>query len=170
MESIDQLVERYGTEQRALIPLLLHIQKENNYLPRELVEQLADRMKLPRIQVFQVASFYKAFSLKPRGRHILTVCLGTACHVRGGERILEHLERTLKVKAGATTADKQFTLEAVNCLGCCALGPVVVLDGVYSGQMDIMKVERLLKKLERGEATPQAQATAQPQAQQERQP
>lgn len=170
MQSIDQLVEHYGAEQRALIPLLLQIQAEHNYLPRELLEQLADRMKLPRIQVFQVASFYKAFSLKPRGKHILTVCLGTACHVRGGARLLEHLERMLKVKAGETTEDKRFTLEAVNCLGCCALGPVVVLDGVYSGQMDVPKVDRLLKKLERSEATPQAQAAAQTPVRQEQRP
>ena len=108
-------------------------------------------MKIPLMQVFQVASFYKAFSLEPRGKHMITVCLGTACHVRGGVRLVKQIERVLDIKPGETTGDRQFTLETVNCLGCCALGPVMVLDGKYYGSMAASKVDRVLEKYTEGE-------------------
>jgi NADH-quinone oxidoreductase subunit E len=92
-----------------------------------------------------VASFFKAFSLKPRGRHLINVCLGTACHVRGAVRVLDEIERELGIKSGQTTGDLRYTLETVNCVGACALGPVVVIDGSYSGQMNSSKVKPLLK-------------------------
>ncbi len=151
--TIDTILERYGQEQRGLIPALLEIQKEYNYLPREALQEVSDRMAIPMIQVYQVASFYKAFSLKPRGKHIITVCLGTACHVRGGELLIDQIGRLLNIKASETTKDMQFTLEAVNCLGCCALGPVMVLDGKYYGSMAISKVERVLNKFMEREVT-----------------
>lgn len=146
IKEIDTILDKYGQEQRWLIPSLLAIQKVYNYLPPEALERVSERMKIPSIQVFQVASFYKAFSLEPRGRHIVTVCLGTACHVRGADRLIDQVGRELEVKPGETTKDNQFTLEAVNCLGTCALGPVMVVDGKYYGNMVANKVERVLSK------------------------
>lgn len=146
INKINLILEKYHQEQRSLIPSLLEVQKALNYLPPEAMTMVADRLKVPMIQVYQVASFYKAFSLEPRGKHIITVCMGTACHVRGSERLVDQVERVLAIKPGETTSDYQFTLEAVNCLGTCALGPVMVIDGKYYGNMVSSKVERVLKK------------------------
>ena len=146
LSQVDAIIARHGSEGRALIPLLLDVQREFYYLPEEAMERVAEKTGRPAIQVYQVARFYKAFSLKPRGKHRVTVCLGTACHVRGGERLVDQAERVLKVGPGGTTQDRQFTLETVNCLGCCALGPVMVVDGTYYGKMAASKVERVLKK------------------------
>jgi NADH-quinone oxidoreductase subunit E len=107
---------------------------------------VSERLGLPLSQVYSVATFYHAFSLTPRGKHTICVCTGTACHVRGTAQVLNRLETRLGVGPGGTTRDRQFTLETVNCLGCCALGPVVVLDGEYEGQMTIQKVDKLLKR------------------------
>jgi NADH:ubiquinone oxidoreductase subunit E len=144
--NVDTILNQRGKDQRGLIPSLLEIQTEYNYLPADALQRVSERMAIPIIQVYQVASFYKAFSLKPRGKHIITVCLGTACHVRGGEMIIDQIGRLLEIKAGDTTKDMQFTLEAVNCLGCCALGPVMVMDGKYYGSMGVSKVEKVLEK------------------------
>jgi NADH-quinone oxidoreductase subunit E len=145
----DAIIDQHGFEQRALIPLLLDIQAEYHYLPQEALQRVAERMNLPLIRVFQVASFYKAFSLEPRGEHLVTVCMGTACHVRGGYQVLDRLETLLEIRAGETTQDGKYTLEAVNCVGACALGPIVIIDGEYTGQMRAQKVDRLLKRLDR---------------------
>jgi NADH-quinone oxidoreductase subunit E len=142
---VDSIVEMYGQGNQGLIPTLLEIQNEYHYLPPEALKRVAERMSIPMIRVYQVASFYKAFSLKPRGKHIITVCLGTACHVRGGEFIVDQIGRLLGIKPGENSADMQFTLEAVNCLGCCSLGPVMVIDNKYYGNMAVNKVERVLK-------------------------
>jgi NADH-quinone oxidoreductase subunit E len=101
---------------------------------------------IPLIDIIGVATFYRAFSLEPRGKHLITVCLGTACHVRGGPKILEEFERKLNIEAGETSKDGQYTLETVACLGCCAIGPVVVVDGDYYAQTTIRKVGSILKK------------------------
>jgi len=146
IQKVDAILDQYGTEQRGLIPSLLDIQNEFHYLPREALQRVAERMHIPMMQVFQVASFYKAFSLAPRGKHQVTVCLGTACHVRGGARLAEQIGRLLNIEPGETTEDLEFTLETVNCLGCCALGPVMVLDGKYYGNMAASKVDRVLQK------------------------
>lgn len=146
ISKVDEIVERNGLEPRKLIQDLLDIQKEYYYLPREAMQRVAERLQIPLVQVYQVASFYKAFSLQPRGKHMITVCLGTACHVRGGVRLVEQIGRLLGIQPGETTRDRQFTLETVNCLGCCALGPVMVLDGKYYGAMAASKVDRVLKK------------------------
>jgi NADH-quinone oxidoreductase subunit E len=153
ISKIDTIVEHYGGVQRGLIPSLLDIQKEYHYLPAEAIQRVAERMRIPMIQVYQVASFYKALSLVPRGEHIITVCLGTACHVRGGDYIIDQIGHVLAIAPGETSRDLQFTLEAVNCLGCCALGPVMVIDGKYYGNMAISKVERVLKNYLKQEAT-----------------
>ena len=103
-------------------------------------------MDIPQSQVYSVATFFKAFSLQPRGRHLINVCLGTACHVRGAGRVLDRLELELGIKNGETTQDRKYTLESVNCVGACALGPIVVIDGEYSGEMTADKVKPLLKR------------------------
>jgi NADH-quinone oxidoreductase subunit E len=110
---------------------------------------LSETLNLPLSQIYSVATFYHAFSLKPRGAHLVRVCMGTACHVRGAAHILDRLETKLKIRAGETTRDRQVTLETVNCLGACALGPITVVDNAYNGQMDIAKADRLLKNLAR---------------------
>jgi NADH-quinone oxidoreductase subunit E len=146
INKVDEILERHGLQARSLIPSLLDIQKVYHYLPPDVLQHVSERMKVPMIQVYQVAAFYKAFSLEPRGEHIITVCDGTACHVRGGNRLIDRLQEKLDVEPGGTTKDKLFTLESVNCLGCCALGPVMVIDGKYYGNMAASKVERVLDK------------------------
>lgn len=142
VESIVSENKRLG---RGLVSTLQDIQSELNYLPEEALIRVAEGLELPLSQVYGVATFYTSFSLKPRGRHKVNVCLGTACHVRGAEQIMGKLERSLQVKVGETTPDMEFTLEKVNCVGACALGPVVVTDGKYFGDMSPPKVERMLK-------------------------
>lgn len=146
LSKVDEILSKKDLKQEGLIHTLLDVQKEYYYLPREALERVSEGMKIPLVQVVQVASFYKAFSLEPRGKHLIRVCLGTACHVRGGERILDQFQRILDVEPGGTTRDFQFSLEAVNCLGCCASGPVIILDGKYYAMMAASKVERVLKK------------------------
>jgi len=110
------------------------------------LKYVSERLDVPMTQVYGVASFYKAFHLTPRGKHLIRVCLGTACHVRGGQRVIEELERKLNMRVGETTEDLKFTLERVNCLGCCALGPIVMIDENYYGHMSPAKVGPLIKK------------------------
>lgn len=154
LTQIDAVIDKHGGAQRSLNAVLLEIQSMEHYLPREALERVAERMKVPLLQVYQVASFYKAFSLEPRGKHLVTVCLGTACHVRGAQSLVDQMQRLLKVAPGETTSDRQFTLETVNCLGCCALGPVVVVDGKYYGKMAASGVEKVLQQYQEGkEAT-----------------
>ena len=143
---IDTIIDQFSTERSGLIPALLGIQDTYHYLPPEALERVSEKMNVPMIQVQQVAEFYKVFSLEPRGKHIVTVCLGTACHVQGGDRLVDELERQLGIKPGGTTPDMEFTLETVNCLGACSLGPVMTVDGKYYGHMAANKAEKLLAK------------------------
>lgn len=143
---VDGIVERYKGEQGLLISVLQDVQEEFNYLPKEALLRISEGLNVPVSQVFSVATFFKAFSLKPRGRHIIHVCVGTACHVRGANRIADKLERDLEIRAGDTTDDLEFTLETVNCVGSCALGPIVILDSEYHGQMNMEKTDKLLKE------------------------
>lgn len=119
-----------------LISILQDIQKRFNYLPEEVLKEVAEQLKISLRDVYGVASFYNSFSFAPKGKHIMTVCMGTACHIRGGERIVEALSKKLNIEPGGTTKDLQYTLETVNCLGCCAIGPIVVVDGEYHGEMN----------------------------------
>ncbi len=146
IERVNGFIKRHKSQKRALIAILQDIQAEYNYLPQKALRAVAKNLGVPLIDVIGVATFYRAFSLKPRGKHVATVCLGTACHVRGGPKILEEFERRLGVKSGDTTADNRFTLETVACLGCCAIGPVVVVDGEYHAQTSIRKVEGIIKQ------------------------
>jgi NADH-quinone oxidoreductase subunit E len=144
-QKVKSVLERYNHDQGMLVSILQDIQAEYNYLPKETLVEVSQGLDIPLTQVYSVASFFKAFSLKPRGRHLINVCLGTACHVRGVVRILEEIERRLGIKAGETTKDFKYTLETVNCVGACALGPIVIIDGEYSGQMKTDKVKNLLE-------------------------
>ena len=150
LAQVDTIIDKHNADQRALISLLLDIQDQFYYLPQEALDRVADKVGVPSIQVYQVARFYKAFSLTPRGKHLLTVCVGTACHVRGGDRLVDQLSRLLKVAPGETTKDQLFTLQTVNCLGCCALGPVMVVDGTYHGKMSSTKIDKVLDKYRSG--------------------
>jgi len=141
---IDEIIDKYGGERRWLINILFEIQSEYRYLPKMALEHVSQRMGIPLIDIFGIATFYKAFTLQPRGRHTVTVCLGTACHVRGSTGVLEELQRELGVPPGQTTPDQEFSLETVNCLGCCAQGPMVVVDEEYHGQMTPARVKALL--------------------------
>jgi NADH:ubiquinone oxidoreductase subunit E len=143
---IKSFVTKYNSEKKALISILQDIQEEYNYLPQDALRIVSETLGIPLIDIIGVATFYRAFSLEPRGRHLVTVCMGTACHVRGGLKILEEFEKKLDIKAGETTEDKQFSLQTVACLGCCAIGPVVVIDDEYHAQTTIRKVVPILKK------------------------
>ncbi len=146
IKQIDKIIDKYANEKGVLIQLLLDIQHECNWIPQEAVLEINNRLKIPVSEIYRVASFYTALSLKPRGRHLVRVCAGTACYVRGGPRILDSVERSLKIKAGETTIDNSFSLETVNCLGCCALGPVVEIDGQYHGKLTSTNINQLLSK------------------------
>lgn len=140
------IIKRHSLEKKALIPILQDIQAEYNYLPREALFLVSDTLRIPLIDIISMASFYNVFSLTPRGKHVITICMGTACHVRSSPMILDEFKRKLNTKEGETTPDNLFTLETVNCLGACALGPIVVIDGEYFGQMKIRRVDKLIKK------------------------
>jgi len=148
LKRVDEIIESYKGEEGVLIQLLLDIQSELNWIPREVIARISERMRIPKSQIYRIASFYKAMSLNPVGRHILQVCLGTACQVRGAPKILDRIEESLKIKEGATTSDMRFSLRRVNCLGCCAMGPVVVVDRDYHGKITTALVEEILEKYE----------------------
>ena len=141
---LDSIIDEHDVEEGSLIPILQDIQAEYSYLPKEALEHVSQRLNIPMVQIFGVVTFFKAFSLKPKGKNQIHVCTGTACHVRGAKNVLEGLERELGIKAGDTTDDGEYTLETVNCVGACALGPVVVNNEKHHGQMTPIKVESLL--------------------------
>jgi len=145
-ETVKAIVDRYGGKHDSVIAILQDVQSEYNYLPEDALRAVASQLGLPLIQVYGVATFFKAFSLKPRGEHAVHVCLGTACHVRGAPAVLDEVKRRLGIEAGQTTEDMRFSLETVNCLGACALGPIVVVDGKYHGQMGPAKVKKVLNR------------------------
>lgn len=146
IEKVNEFIKSHNNRKNALIAILQDIQAEYNYLPQKALRIVSQTLDTPLIDIVGVATFYRAFSLKPRGKHVITVCLGTACHVRGGPKILDEFEKKLNIKAGETTKNNVFTLESVNCLGACALGPITVIDGNYFGQMKTKTVDKLIKK------------------------
>lgn len=137
--------------QRELIHMLHDTQKKFGYIPAHSISQISRELKISESEIFGVLTFYKAFTLEPRGKYQITVCLGTACHVRGGVQIVEEMERKLNLKVGKTTPNRKFTLETVNCLGCCAIGPVVVVNGKYYSNITIKKVDAILKEYQESE-------------------
>jgi NADH:ubiquinone oxidoreductase subunit E len=147
---IRNIVGKHGPGRGLVIAILEEIQMEYGYLPEAALRAVAEETKRPLVDIWGVASFYHAFSLAPRGRHVVSACLGTACHVRGGPTVVEEFERQLGVKVGETTPDREFTLKTVNCLGACALGPVTVIDGHYFSKMRRSRVRHLLDEARRG--------------------
>jgi NADH-quinone oxidoreductase subunit E len=145
-DEINAIIEGYNGKGSAILAILQDIQTEERYLPKESLEYVSQKMHIPLVNIFRIATFYNALSLKPRGRHKIDVCLGTACHVRGGGKILEKLERDLDISVGETTQDNRVTLALVRCLGCCSLGPVAVVDGKVFGRLSQDKVPALLKE------------------------
>jgi NADH-quinone oxidoreductase subunit E len=146
MQNIETIVQKHQGRSSALIPILLDIQHECRYLPEDALVTVSEKLKVPLSQIYSLATFYKAFSLKPRGKHSISVCLGTACHVQGSTMILEKVERDLDVKRGSTTKDLNFDVEEVHCLGCCGLAPVMTVDGDLYGKVTLTKVPSILKK------------------------
>ena len=144
LSQVDGIVQGRGSDPFDIMEVLQDIQAAYHYLPEEALCRVSETMGVPLIEVFRLANFYKAFSLKPRGRHLITVCMGTACHVRNSPRFLDEVRRRLRVEPGGTTQDGEFTLETVNCLGACALAPVVILDGKYYEHMTPAKLGSLL--------------------------
>ena len=142
---IVSILDSHDSDPGMLVAILQDIQTEYNYLPKETLTQISQGLDIPLTRVYSVATFFKAFSLKPRGRHIINVCLGTACHVRGAGRVLEEIGRQLDIKPSETTKNFKYTMETVNCVGACALGPIVIIDGKYSGQIKTDKVKTLLE-------------------------
>jgi len=145
---IEAVIDRFRADKGQLVSILQDIQDEYYYLPKDALEKVSQILDVPLSQVYSMATFFRAFSLTPRGRHLIKVCLGTACHVRGAPRVLEKMERDLGIDRGGTTDDLKFTLETVNCVGCCALGPMVLIDEEYFGQMKSDKVNSLLATYE----------------------
>ena len=147
-ERIDQIIDGHGGEASSLIQVLLEVQRECHWLPREALLRISDRLDVPFSRIQHIATFYKAFSLVPKGRHEVHICVGTACHVRGATRILDKVQDLTGIKAGETDLELKFSLEAVNCVGCCALGPVMIIDGEYHGNVSTADTEAALKKYE----------------------
>lgn len=143
LKPLQGILDRHSTESSELISVLQDIQVEYSYLPPEAIKATAEALDVPLSKVYSVATFYSAFSLKPKGKQVIRVCMGTACHVRGAGLILDELVRQLKVKPGETTECGEFTLESVNCVGTCAMAPVVMINEQYYGKMRINKVKRM---------------------------
>ena len=134
-EKVKQVLQKYQHDKSVLVDILHDIQAESGYLPREVLEETSHALDVPLSRIYSVATFFKAFSLEPRGRHLVNVCMGTACHVRGAVKVLEKIEQELGIKTGETTSDLKFTLETVNCVGACALGPMAIIGEDYHGEM-----------------------------------
>ena len=144
MKKIETILSRYKLRKDSIIQILQEVQEKYKYLPADVLKYISMRLKMPLSEIYSLATFYTAFSLEPRGNHLIMICMGTACHVRGAPDVLNRIEERLGISAGSTTEDRQFTLETVNCLGACALAPVVVIDGEYYGQTTVNKVDKLI--------------------------
>ncbi|HPM75978.1 MAG TPA: NAD(P)H-dependent oxidoreductase subunit E [bacterium] len=151
INKVDPILEKYGSQKSALIQILMDVQAVFKYLPREVLDYISDKLNVPMSTIYNVATFYKAFSLEPKGEHVCSVCMGTACHVRGAPVILDSISRRLDLPPDKTSADRKWTLETVNCLGSCALGPLVVVDGVYHGKATSAKIGKVIDKLSKDE-------------------
>ena len=145
---IDQIIDKHHGEASSLIQVLLEIQSENRWLPKEALEKISKKLQVPLSRTQHIATFYKAFSLVPKGRHEIHICVGTACHVRGATRVLDTVQDLTGIKPGETDLDLKFSLETVNCLGCCALGPVLEVNGKTYGNMGPSKAAEVLKNYE----------------------
>jgi NADH-quinone oxidoreductase subunit E len=147
LKLVDLIVDKYQEKRTALISILHDVQDRYKYLPDEALKMVASRLHMDINEIYGVATFYKSFRLVPQGKHSITLCLGTACHVRGGPKILREMKKQLNIEPGQTTADKQFSLNVVNCLGVCAIGPVMFVDGKFYGEMNPIKAKKIVEKL-----------------------
>jgi len=142
---IDQIIDKHKRQASSLIQILLEIQNENHWLPKESLQRVGEKLQVPLSRIQHIATFYKAFSLVPKGRHEVHVCMGTACHVRGAARVLDAVEDLTGIKPGQTDPSLKFSLETVNCLGCCALAPVMEVDGKTHGKKSPAQTADVLK-------------------------
>lgn len=147
-ERIDQIIDKHHNEASSLIQVLLEIQSDHHWLSKESIERVAEKLQVPLTRIQHIATFYKAFSLVPKGRHEVHICMGTACHVRGASRVLDAVQDVIGIKPGETDLDLKFSLETVNCLGCCALGPVLEIDGKTHGKATPGQMAEVLKNYE----------------------
>jgi len=145
---VETILQRHPKDQSSIIQVMLDIQNELYYLPRDVLNYVSEYLNVPLSRVYNLATFYKAFSLKPKGKYPIAVCTGTACHVQGAVKIMEQIERELHIKEGETTADKKFSVESVRCLGCCGLAPVVTVGKNLHGKIPSSKVSKILKQYE----------------------
>jgi NADH-quinone oxidoreductase subunit E len=145
MGKIDRIIENHNSEASSLIQILLEIQSEHRWLPKEALDRVSEKLQVPMSRIQHITTFYKAFSQVPKGRHEVHVCTGTACHVRGAQRILDTVQDATGIKPGETDTDLKFSVETVGCLGCCALGPVMVVDGEYHGNVTPAETAEVLK-------------------------
>jgi NADH-quinone oxidoreductase subunit E len=145
-EKIDDILEKYHYRHHALIGIIQDVQKLENYLPKEVLVYISEKLELPLSRIYNVATFYKSFSLQPRGRHLIKVCVGTACHLNGALQNQEQIERSLHICEGETTPDRMFSFETVNCLGTCALAPVTMVGDDYYGETTPGAIEKILSR------------------------
>lgn len=145
-DKVDEILEKHDRDSAALLAMLQDIQDNYNYLPREALEHIAQQLALPMSRIAGMSTFFASFSLKPRGKHVCQVCTGTACYARGASQLVDKLKRDLDVDVGETSNDGMFTLETVNCVGACALGPLVKVGEKYHGHMNSSKIDKMLKK------------------------
>lgn len=143
-ERIDQVLEKYGYRHDALIGIMQDIQRLENYLPLEILQYISQKLEIPLTRIYHITTFYKSFSLTPRGRHTIKVCRGTACHLSGAMQNLEQIERLLHIREGETSEDRTFSLETVNCLGTCAMAPIATVNEQYYGEVTPDKIEKIL--------------------------
>jgi len=148
IEHVDKIIDGYKDEDGALIQILLEIQSKNHWLPKDAMERVAEKLHTPLSRIRHIATFYKAFSLVPKGRHEVNICMGTACHVRGATRVLDAAQDFIGIKSGETDLELKFSLETVNCIGCCALGPVIEIDGKTHGKISPADTATVLKNYE----------------------
>lgn len=146
LEKITKILNLYKDEEGTIVPILQDVNQEYKYLPEDILKYVSSKLDIPLSQIYNIATFYNAFSLTPRGKYIIQVCLGTACHVKGAQKIIEALERELAIKAGETTEDRLFSLEAVRCVGCCGLAPVMTVGDDLYGEVTQAKIPGILKK------------------------
>lgn len=146
-EKLNAILSRYDRNPTLVLSMLQDIQEIHNYIPKDWIEALAQELKVSLTDLYRIATFFKALSLEPRGKYICTVCVGTTCHVRGAPKLIDKIERDFSIKSGETTEDMLLTLESVGCVGACALGPLIVLDGKYHGHMTTESLGKVLKKM-----------------------
>ncbi len=147
LRPVDLIIDKYQEKRTALINILHDVQDRYQYLPEEALRMVASRLGMDIREIYGVATFYKSFSLIPKGKHSITLCMGTACHVRGGPKILRELKSLLHIEPGETTPDRKFSLNVVNCLGVCAIGPVMMVDQKFYGEMNPLRARKLIEKL-----------------------